>query len=164
MNKQIKVAVTLIAIAGAGLLQLTTATGQGLEGSARATDGDSLRMGQTRIRLHGIDAPEFKQTCDDSRGRRYDCGKQSRDALQSMVDGQSVRCEEIEKDQYGRTVARCFVGQQMVNEAMVEQGWALAYRRFTQDFVDEERRAKAARIGVWQGEFLPPSEWRARNR
>lgn len=162
MKTWIKAALPIVAIAGASVLGLTN--GAPLGGAVTATDGDSLRMGDTRIRLHGIDAPEANQSCDDAQGRRYRCGIESRDALRAMVRGRDVQCEVIEKDQYGRSVARCFAGDLYLNEAMVARGWAVAYRRYSQAYVDEERRAQAAGVGIWQGDFMPPGEWRRRNR
>ena len=47
---------------------------------------------------------------------------------------------------------------------MVFQGWALAYRQFSTDYVDQENVAKNAQTGVWRGEFVPPWEWRRGNR
>ena len=32
-------------------------------GKARVVDGDTIWIANTKIRLHGIDAPEAKQTC-----------------------------------------------------------------------------------------------------
>ncbi len=32
-------------------------------GNARVVDGDTIHIGKTKIRLHGIDALEMKQTC-----------------------------------------------------------------------------------------------------
>ena len=47
---------------------------------------------------------------------------------------------------------------------MVEQGWAVAYRKYSTDYVSHEAAAKAARRGVWRGEFVEPSRWRRRAR
>jgi len=43
---------------------------------------------------------------------------------------------------------------------MVEQGWALAYRKYSEDYVRQEAAAKASKAGVWAGEFVEPGEWR----
>jgi endonuclease YncB( thermonuclease family) len=43
---------------------------------------------------------------------------------------------------------------------MVAQGWALAYRHYSLDYVGQERRAESAKAGMWQGQFQPPWEWR----
>ncbi len=47
---------------------------------------------------------------------------------------------------------------------MVENGWALAYRRYSLDYVDEEANAQAARRGIWAGQFVRPWEWRRGKR
>ena len=39
------------------------AAGAGISGKASVTDGDTLRIGSERIRLHGIGAPESAQRC-----------------------------------------------------------------------------------------------------
>ena len=81
---------------------------QPITGPARITDGDTLRIGNERIRLFGIDAPEMKQSCNDDRGARYACGEVARDALRRHVGGAPVTCEPVDRDRYGRTVARCY--------------------------------------------------------
>jgi endonuclease YncB( thermonuclease family) len=43
---------------------------------------------------------------------------------------------------------------------MVDQGWALAYRRYSMDYVDEENAAASTHRGIWRGSFMPPWEWR----
>ena len=43
---------------------------------------------------------------------------------------------------------------------MVAQGWALAYRYFSADYVSQEERAKKEKNGIWQFEFEPPWDWR----
>ena len=49
-----------------------------LQGEARAIDGDTLQVGDTRLRLHGIDAPELRQTCEDNSGEAWACGRRLR--------------------------------------------------------------------------------------
>ncbi len=51
-----------------------------------------------------------------------------------------------------------------INAWMVSQGLALAYRRYSLDYVDEEADAQAARRGIWAGEFVSPWEWRRGKR
>ena len=57
-------------------------------------------------------------------------------------------------------VAVCYVGSLNINEQMVVDGWALAYRRYSMDYVRAEKFAKSRREGMWRGEFVPPWEWR----
>ena len=45
-----------------------------LTGKPRIIDGDTIVIGDQRIRLHGIDTPEAKQTCQRQNGTEYRCG------------------------------------------------------------------------------------------
>jgi endonuclease YncB( thermonuclease family) len=47
---------------------------------------------------------------------------------------------------------------------MVKRGWALAYRKYSKDYVNDEEEAKEKKIGLWAGEFIPPWEWRRLKR
>jgi endonuclease YncB( thermonuclease family) len=63
-----------------------------VQGSPSVTDGDTIRMGETRIRLEGIDAPEISQTCSRSDGTPWKCGQQSKAALIDKIGKQTVSC------------------------------------------------------------------------
>ena len=131
-----------------------------ITGKPRVVDGDTLHINQTKIRLHGIDAPEMKQTCRTSKGKEQLCGQLAKQALQRLIQGQDITCKGDERDRYGRLIAVCYTGPYDLNAKMVRQGWALAYRRYSMDYVDDENAAKVARKGLWRGEFVPPWEWR----
>ena len=130
-----------------------------LQGTPRVIDGDTLELNGARVRLHGIDAPESAQTCIAD-GRRWRCGQRAVSALAQRISGQSVACKERDRDRYGRIVAVCRAGGKDLNARMVSQGWALAYRRYSLDYVDEEASARTARRGVWRGRFVEPWDWR----
>lgn len=116
-------------------------------------------MAEQRIRLHGIDAPEIRQTC--TRGdEKYPCGQAATEALMKIAADKEISCQRKDVDRYGRIVAVCFVGETDINARMVVLGWALAYRRYSTDYMDEEAKAKASRVGIWTGEFMKPWEWR----
>ena len=132
-------------------------------GRASVTDGDSLEIAGQRIRLHGIDAPEWKQTCRTG-GRHWRCGKEATRALAQRIGQRPVGCVEKDRDRYGRIVAVCQAGGVDLNAWMVAQGWALAYRRYSRAYVDEEQAAKAAKRGVWRGQIIAPWEWRRGKR
>lgn len=135
----------------------------GTSGIARAKDGDSLMVGQTEVRLFGIDAPELHQTCQRD-GRAWACGAEAAARLASLVNGKSVSCEKVDTDQYRRTVARCRVGSMDVNRAMVALGYAVAYRHYSSDYVSAEESARVSRRGLWSGTFTLPSEYRHAER
>lgn len=133
-----------------------------IEGRARVNDGDTLTIGQHRIRIHGIDSVELGQKCRAD-GRETACGEEAKAALAGLTDGAPVRCEKEANDRYGRVVARCAVDGHDLGGAMVEQGWALAYRHHAEDYIAVEEEARAARRGVWATDFTPPREWRDGN-
>lgn len=132
--------------------------------SIKVVDGDSLRDGHEDIRLHGIDAPEYRQMCSDRNGRDYPCGKQAARYLRKLVGTSPVTCNVIDTDRYGRTVGVCSAGETELNKAMVEAGWAMAYTRHSLNYSRTEGNAKRARRGIWQGKFEDPEDWRQANR
>ncbi len=131
-----------------------------ISGAVRATDGDSLRMGEWRIRIHGIDAPEARQYCFDASKQKYECGLEATKAMTSMVKDKIISCQKVTTDRYGRMVAKCFADEKDLGGAMVAQGWAVAYRRYSMDYVGQENEARKAQKGLWQGRFLMPWECR----
>jgi endonuclease YncB( thermonuclease family) len=133
-------------------------------GSVQVVDGDSLRRGETDIRLYGIDAPEYRQSCRDKHGTEYSCGKQSANALRGLVKGQDVSCRSVETDRYGRAVAVCKIGELDINKEMVRLGWAVAYSRHSASYLRAEAEAKKAKRGIWAGTFETPEDYRSRQR
>jgi endonuclease YncB( thermonuclease family) len=131
-------------------------------GNATAVDGDSLRMGKTEIRLHGIDAPEYRQTCNDGARKSYQCGKLAREELAKLIRGQIISCRSIEDDRYGRAVSDCHIDKLNINQEMVRLGWAIAYRKHSFTYVPAEQDAKIAKRGIWVGKFENPEAYRQR--
>jgi endonuclease YncB( thermonuclease family) len=43
---------------------------------------------------------------------------------------------------------------------MVENGWAIAFRKYSLEYVKAEESARAKKAGIWAGTFVPPEEWR----
>jgi len=132
-------------------------------GKPKVTDGDTIRIGNIRIRLHGIDAPEAEQTCTAG-GREWRCGHEATNALTEIIADRSVSCNRRDKDRYGRIVAVCRAGSIDLNAWMVEEGWAVAYRRYSMDYVQDEGEARGRKAGLWRGEFAMPWDWRRRKR
>ncbi|MDE0412482.1 MAG: thermonuclease family protein [Gammaproteobacteria bacterium] len=134
-----------------------------LTGTARIIDGDTLEVRGSRIRLHGIDAPESAQRCR-SGGRVWSCGREATRALARRIGSHPVACKKRARDRYGRVVAVCRVGGEDVNAWMVAEGWAFAYRKYSKRYLAEEMAAKAAKRGVWRGDVVPPWDWRRGKR
>jgi len=129
-------------------------------GAASVIDGDTIEIHGTRIRLHGIDAPESRQECTRADGTTWRCGQQAALALSDRIDRATVRCEPRDRDRYGRVVAVCFKGTEDLNRWMVESGWAVAYHKYSLDYVAEEDGARRAKLGLWAGSFEMPWDWR----
>jgi endonuclease YncB( thermonuclease family) len=146
------VLLALLAVLAARLDRLATRTEQG---TAIVNDGDTITLGQERIRLRGIDAPEYTQTCRRS-DADYACGRMARQALVDLIGGGAVSCSGWQRDRYGRLLGDCRAGDVDLNRALVEAGWAVAYG----GYVAEERKARAAKAGIWAGSFDQPQDWR----
>ena len=95
-------------------------------------DGDTLELGDTTFRLHGIDAPEFGQTCLDEKGQEWKCGLAARDALVEQIAKRSVRCDDrgVDRVHPDRRIGLCYVDGVELNEWLVRQGWALNYEPY----------------------------------
>ena len=124
------------------------------------TDGDTIKFNNKKIRLHGIDTPEIKQLCKSKNGEDYKCGVKAKLALINLISSHQVKCSIHGKDRYKRLIATCFVKNININEWLVKEGWALAYRRYSADYINAEMFAKSNRAGLWQGIFLEPWKWR----
>ena len=128
-------------------------------GRADVLDGDSLRIGRREIRLHGIDAPEYRQICvQDERPRR--CGIEALKALEQMLGVNPVRCTWEESDAYGRALATCYVNGENLNARLVAAGLAVAYTRYSSRYEREQIEARDAALGIWATDFDPPWRWR----
>lgn len=148
-----------LCVALLGLAASNPVSAQTMQGTAQALDGDSLVIDSQMVRLFGIDAPELSQTCRRD-GASWACGQIAKDQLAALVAGQRVECRGQGKDEYGRIVAVCSIGYDELNRTMVEQGWAVAYRQFSDNYVTAELHAKAQRLGIWSSDFVMPEEFR----
>jgi endonuclease YncB( thermonuclease family) len=150
----------VLGILAAALSRCMPATVEGsIEGRPRFVDGDSFFIGQTEVRMQGIDAPEGRQTCTRE-GREWRCGEDAKRKLQGLTGGQPIRCDVHSTDQHGRRLATCLSSNGTnLNAEMVAQGYAVAFGSYE----GEERQAKLARRGLWASDFERPQDWRRRN-
>ena len=95
-------------------------------------------------------------------GRTWDCGAAATEALMSRAEGMS--CTGSGTDAFGRTIGICSAGGRDLNAWLVANGWALAYRQFSEDYVGEEEEARSNRRGIHRGQFIEPWNWRRRER
>jgi len=135
-----------------------------ISGVPKIREGDQITIGSSRIRLGGIDAPAVDQLCLDTKGERWTCGVAARDELIHHAADKTWTCHVSQVDRRGRSVARCQVDGEDIQQWMVKNGWALSYTRFSHDYDADEKAAREAKAGMWQGAFIAPWDWRVRNK
>ena len=156
------------------LVSNTTSQAQEIIGLPRIVDGDTIHIGKHKFRLEGIDAPEIKQECKKESlkisstigftfYKNYNCGKVSKEKLISKINGSEIKCKFTTKDRYKRYIATCFKEKTNLNQWMVRNGYAIAYRRYSKKYVPDEDFAKENKLGLWQGKFMNPEKWRKLN-
>jgi endonuclease YncB( thermonuclease family) len=122
-------------------------------------DGDTIKLNGTTWRLWGIDAPESRQWCG-----RYPAGARATEMLDQLMRAKSINCEERGIDQYGRTIGLCRANGDDLGATMVRLGQAWAFVRYSRDYVEQETKAKADKLGVHAHPCVPAWEWRAQLR
>jgi micrococcal nuclease len=152
------------------LTVLASACGSGLTGQqgpaactvSRVSDGDTFRCRDgRRVRLTGVDSPELEQ---------QPFGLASREALLRLLrPGITVRLETdvAPLDQYGRVLAYGWIGDTLINEVMLRNGWAVLYTvppniKYVERLARAQKQARANRAGLWSGGGFdcPPSQFR----
>ena len=141
------------------LFLLTSYALADITGKAYVTDGDTIKISGTKIRFHSIDAPETKQKCERN-GQKWRCGQVATQTLRNLIQGQPVTCKGDTTDKYKRLIAVCSANGVDLNGAMVDAGMALAYRRYSKNYVSHESDAKEKGNGLWAGDFVYPWDWR----
>ncbi len=139
------------------------AAAEEIKGVPEVIDGDTLVLGDRRLRLAGVDAPEPDQRCWLG-GALYDCGKVARTALLDLTAGVEVVCRPLGPGPDGTTLARCTAAGYDLSEGMAYTGWALANPGTEGRYREQEERAQMAGRGLWRGGFVAPWDWREGTR
>ena len=142
-----------------------------ISGFAKIVDGDTIKINSKKIRLYGIDAPEKKQKCKKtyltisfmSFTKDYMCGEVSTQKLIKKINKQKLNCNILDVDRYKRLIGECFKRNINLNSWMVSNGYAVAYRKYSKKYVSDEINAKNNKLGIWQGKFEMPWDYRRKN-
>ena len=145
-----------------------------IKGMAKIIDGDTVHIHSKKIRLEGIDAPEIKQECKKdflkisvyiglNLSKSYYCGVVSKNKLIKKIDNKEIICISSSKDRYKRYLATCYNEKINLNKWMVRQGYAVAYKKYSKDYIKDENYAKENKLGIWRGDFIRPNKWRKLN-
>lgn len=141
----------------------TIAHASELSGLPRVVDADTVYLGNAKIRLEGVDAPEMEQVCLDADGAKWQCGVAARSALETHAGASPWTCRSSGSDRYGRILARCTVGGEDAGSWLVRSGHALAFRKYSTAYVQDEDFARQNERGLWKGAFIAPWDWRSRS-
>jgi endonuclease YncB( thermonuclease family) len=129
----------------------------------KVIDGDTIHIGKLKYRFSGIDAPEMKQLCNKD-GKEVFCGVLAKNVLIEKINNSPVTCKIEEIDRYKRLVAECFVREESLSKFLVKNGYAVAYRRYSMKFVEDENYAKENKLGLWSMTFEYPWDYRANRK
>ena len=134
-----------------------------LRGKARIVDGDTAAFS---VRFAGLDTPETHQKCKSADGKIYDCGLAATKALRDKIGKDHIYCKVEKKlGKYGRYIGVCYTPDgEDLNAWMMRQGWGAVNPKYSQRYAKEEKEAREAKRGIWQGEFIPPWDWRRGKR
>ena len=156
------------------LVLLSNSTAEEISGIPKVVDGDTVHIDNYKFRLEGIDAPEMRQQCKKESlkissiigftfYKDYNCGKVSKEKLISKINRSEIKCIFTTKDRYKRYIATCYKEKTNLNQWMVRNGYAIAYRRYSKRYIPDEDFAKENKLGLWQGKFMNPEKWRKLN-
>ena len=128
----------------------------------KVIDGDTIHLKGEKIRFTGIDTPELKQTCIKE-GIENKCGVTAKQILINKIGNNTVKCISQGKDRYKRTLAECFVNNESLSSYLVRSGYAFAYRKYSEKFIEDENFAKTNQLGMWSMKFQYPWDFRKNN-
>jgi len=131
-----------------------------IAGRAVAVSGDLMRIGGTLVRLSGVEAPDAHQPCHRANGRRWNCASAAKAGLARLIRRRTVSCTPMGQEDGGTVIAQCHAGKTDVATELVRHGYVFAVRSFFGSLSGEEDTARAAKVGIWQGEIQRPQAWR----
>lgn len=131
-----------------------------VEGRGTAVTGDTLRVGSTIVRLNGIEAPEPDQMCEDADRREWSCGRTARQALAGILRAGRVTCEVSDSSE-GHSSGDCEIDDRDIAAELVRGGHVFAATGLFASYRGLEDAARASKVGLWVGQAVRPSEYRA---
>ena len=122
-------------------------------------DGDTIKIGNKKIRFSGIDAPELNQDCFKNE-KKILCGVLAKKALLKKIGNKVPKCVIEGKDIYKRILAECFINEKSLSKFLVRNGYAFAYRKYSKKFIQDEEFARKNKLGLWSMKFDYPWKFR----
>ena len=142
-----------------------------ITGFAKIIDGDTFKLSIKKIRLLGSDGREHILSCKNpyltirsfSFTKSYLCGQVSTNKLTKKINNQIIKCKIKDVDRYNRLIGECYKRNQNLNSWLVSNGYAVAYRKYSKKYISDEMNAKNNKLGIWQGKFEMPWDFRRKN-
>ena len=128
----------------------------------KVVDGDTIVLNGEKIRFSGIDTPELKQKCIKNDQKVF-CGVLAKKLLLEKIGNKTPKCIREGKDIYKRTLAECFINGESLSVFLVRNGYAFAYRKYSDKFIKEEEFAKKNKNGLWSMKFEYPWDFRKKD-
>lgn len=156
----------IVIIASTGNARTINADPGTFSGKVRyVSDGDTFFIGDHKVRLWGVDAPEMKQPfLHRVSGQSVPAGRHAQQALRRIVKGRTVTCQIKHRDDFGRIVAQCFVGTEDIGRILVQQGHALDWPHYSRGlYADDEQYARSRGNGIHTTSYTQPWIWRRLN-
>jgi endonuclease YncB( thermonuclease family) len=125
----------------------------------RIIDGDTIHLNGDKIRFSGIDTPEINQMCKKDE-IDIPCGEIAKELLIKKIGNTVPICILEDKDQYGRILGECYIGEESLSSYLVREGFAFAYTRYSKKFVEDEQFAIQNKSGMWSMDFIFPWDFR----
>lgn len=143
------------------LVPIGAVASEEFSGRVHVVDADTWDVAGVRVRLHGIDAPELDQTCQNANGAEWPCGVWATERVRVAYEGRTARCRPVDQDRYGRIVANCAVQGVDAGQVLVGKGLAFAYRKYSLAYVAHEQEARRKKAGLHAGQVQEPWQYRA---
>ena len=120
---------------------------------ARVVDGDTIKLETGEVvRYIGIDTPETVHP-----NKPVQCyGKEASDKNKELVEGKEIKLEKdvSETDKYDRLLRYVWLGDMLVNEYLVREGYAQSSSyppdvKYQNKFIEAQRLAREENKGLW---------------
>jgi endonuclease YncB( thermonuclease family) len=120
-----------------------------ISGVARFHDAETPVIGNVRLDLDRLDAPELDQTCV-TKGKAWACGKGALNAVVAKVGGRALECRKVSADMYKRPVVLCTVDGEDLNAWIVANGWAVVHKKYTRVYLPQQEQARGHCLNLWR--------------
>ena len=129
-------------------------------GSAKFISANLFYVGGRYVKLFGVDSPDSDQICSNMYGTAYNCGAESLSWIINEIDDDPIKCYLLKLDHNGKDTGICLWKDKDVGTMVVSAGWGVAKTDETDIYKPYEAKAQSDSLGLWQGSFYLPEDWR----